>query len=178
MNKKLLFASFCMLLIFTINSCKSSNSQIALNDWSLAWIESYQDSLQSDQDTLLLTQDSLLVEIKDSVTTTVDINSIIQNKDTSATEATFCLGFNPQDSSIYGVGACNRFFGKYKIEKENTISISVSGVTMMTCPNIEAEQSYFNMLNSINSYEIKYNELRFFSNGTLTAKFTPSPKLK
>lgn len=83
----------------------------------------------------------------------------------------FTIGFNAQDSSIFGVGACNRYFGNYEISGKGKIAISIEGVTMMTCPDIDLEQPYFDNLMSADSYKIKNGELMLLSGEAVVATF-------
>ena len=45
------------------------------------------------------------------------------------TDSTACSGF----------AGCNRFFGKYAVDKQGNLSIQLGGTTMMICPEIEFE---------------------------------------
>ena len=67
-------------------------------------------------------------------------------------EDSFTINFVSSDSTINGVGACNRFFGKYELKDDNNISINPGGSTMMACPNIQLEQPYFAMLQEATRY--------------------------
>ena len=70
------------------------------------------------------------------------------------------------DMSVNGVGACNRFFGKYTIDG-GKIKIGPLGATKMMCPDIENEDAFFMMLNQIDTYTIDGNTLMLLKNGEL-----------
>lgn len=84
----------------------------------------------------------------------------------------FAIKFSPNDSTINGVGDCNRFFGKYEI-KGDKIKINMGGATMMMCPNADKEESFFTMLSKVDVYKIKDSVLTFYSNNNESAVFIP-----
>ncbi|MGL5919714.1 MAG: META domain-containing protein, partial [Bacteroidales bacterium] len=58
----------------------------------------------------------------------------------------FTLSFSAADSTISGVGACNRYFGKMKFEKDGEVEINMGGATMMACPGLDLEQAFFKVM--------------------------------
>lgn len=65
-------------------------------------------------------------------------------------------------TSVFGRGGCNGFFGKYETSESDKIAISTLGSTMMLCPNIEFETSYFNMLENVKTYKATADKLELF----------------
>ena len=70
------------------------------------------------------------------------------------------------DMSVNGIGACNRFFGKYTTDG-GRIKIGPIGATKMMCPNIGDEDAFFAMLDKIDAYTIDGNTLMLLCNGEL-----------
>ena len=61
--------------------------------------------------------------------------------------------------TIAGSGGCNRFFGKYTLDKEGSMTIKVSGATLMYCPDMAFEDAYMKALPTVAHYELSANAL-------------------
>ena len=85
----------------------------------------------------------------------------------------FTITFSSKDSTIAGVGACNRFFGKFEVESCEKIDIKMGGSTMMACPNMEFEQPFFQVLEDADAYKFddKFTELKLLKDGKVSAEF-------
>ncbi len=70
------------------------------------------------------------------------------------------------DMSVNGIGACNRFFGKYTASN-GKIKIGPLGSTRMMCPNMADENAFLAMLDKIDTYTIDGNTLMLLKNGEL-----------
>lgn len=83
----------------------------------------------------------------------------------------FTLQFSPQDSLVNGTATCNKYFGRYALFGKKGISIDIIGATMASCPTLEYEHPFFNMLNNINSYQIRGERLFLYENNNQIAIF-------
>lgn len=79
-----------------------------------------------------------------------------------AREDSFTFELLPQESQIAGKGACNRFFGDYKIEKDGMIDLKMGGSTRMACPDMDLEQPFFTMLDEADKYKIENGKLTLY----------------
>ena len=87
--------------------------------------------------------------------------------------------FFAADGSVKGIGACNRFFGTYKVPNPNgVISISDIASTKMTCPDIDLETRFLNTLQDVHLYQLDDKCLYLFVNNKIVAVFEPSAHLK
>lgn len=84
----------------------------------------------------------------------------------------FTIQFMPTEKRIAGVGACNRFFGSYKLEEKNEVDINMGGSTRMACPNMDLEQPFFAMLDEADTYKIKKGKLYLYDDNKEIAVFT------
>lgn len=75
-----------------------------------------------------------------------------------------------EENGLTGVGACNTFFGNYRIGDLDTLVISPMGMTQMACPNIEFEDEFVKMLYEVNTYSIEGNRLSLFNEGVKVAE--------
>ncbi len=92
-------------------------------------------------------------------------------------ENSYMISFVTKDSTINGVGDCNRFFGKYEV-KGDKLSIKMGGSTMMMCPNMDGEQSFFTMLSKVDSYKIKDSTLTLYADKKECGEFVISKEVK
>lgn len=70
-----------------------------------------------------------------------------------------------QENKFSGKGVCNRYFGEY-IQNEKQLKFQKVGSTKMACPNLSVESNYFNLLNLVESFEIKNKQLLLKSKET------------
>ncbi len=77
----------------------------------------------------------------------------------------FEITFN-KDKSVNGIGACNRFFGKYEADG-GKLKIGPLGATKMMCPDMELENAFLQMLDKIDTYTIDGNTLLLLYDGEL-----------
>ncbi len=72
----------------------------------------------------------------------------------SVGETTPFIGFNPQDSTMYGNSSCNRFFGsiRYTVGDAHALSFDNVGSTRMLCHNSPMEQEILAALGSVVSF--------------------------
>ncbi|MGL5980750.1 MAG: copper resistance protein NlpE N-terminal domain-containing protein [Phocaeicola sp.] len=85
----------------------------------------------------------------------------------------FTITFSTKDSTVAGVGACNRFMGKFEVVDSKGIDIKMGRSTRMACPNLELEQPFFQMLDEADSFEFddNFTELKLLKNGKECAEF-------
>lgn len=74
------------------------------------------------------------------------------------------------ENGLNGVGACNTFFGNYKLSEADSILLSPMGMTQMACPNIELEDEFIKMFYEVNTYSIEGNRLSLFNEGVKVAE--------
>ena len=82
----------------------------------------------------------------------------------------FTLEFNAADTMVAGRTNCNRFFGKYEL-KGQKLSFGNLGMTRMACPDMQYEDAFVKMLDEVDGYEIKGEELKFYDDKKLLAEF-------
>ena len=82
------------------------------------------------------------------------------------------------ENGLTGVGACNTFFGNYKLGEVESIMIEPMGMTQMACPNIELEDEFVKMLYEVNTYSIEGNRLSLFNEGEKVAEMEAVAKQK
>lgn len=74
----------------------------------------------------------------------------------------FTLKLNAADTMISGRTNCNRFFGKYHLDGKE-LEFSKMGMTRMACMDMQHETAFVNMLDQVDSYTIKGDELQLFN---------------
>lgn len=74
------------------------------------------------------------------------------------------------ENGLNGVGACNRFFGNYRLGGLDTLELEPMGMTQMACPNMELEDEFVKMLHEVNTYSIEGNRLVLFNEGVKVAE--------
>lgn len=78
-------------------------------------------------------------------------------------------------SAVYGSAGCNRFFGKYTVERDGKISIEPGGSTMMYCPDMNFEDQYLKALPLVTRFSVTNQELTLKSgDGQLQLVYVPA----
>lgn len=90
-------------------------------------------------------------------------------------EELFTLGFNPADSTVFGSGACNRFFGKYLISRAK-IDLRLRGATRMSCPDMDKERNFILILGDADEYIVDEEYLILLQGKKVLATFIPFRK--
>lgn len=80
------------------------------------------------------------------------------------------IQFNEAEKRVNGRGGCNRFFGNYEMDGSKLKFLPL-GATRMACPDLQVENEFFKMLDTVDSYAIKDNTLYFKSKGEIVATF-------
>lgn len=88
--------------------------------------------------------------------------------------------FSLDGESVVGVGACNRFFGGYKMTQSGSFEVGAMGMTRMACPDMELEDAFVRIIDEADSYEIKGNVMILKKGAEILAQFsgesvTPAP---
>ena len=94
----------------------------------------------------------------------------IPAKAIAAEEDFFTLEFNAADTMVAGRTNCNRFFGKYEL-KGQKLEFENLGMTRMACPEMQYEDAFVKLLDEVDGYEIKGEELKFYDDKKLLAEF-------
>lgn len=82
-------------------------------------------------------------------------------------------------TAVYGSAGCNRFFGKYTVERDGKISIQPGGATMMFCPDMNFEDQYLKALPLLNHFAVANQELTLKSkDGHLHLVYIPVDTMK
>lgn len=82
------------------------------------------------------------------------------------------IRFEENENDVHGFTGCNKFFGKYAGNEDNqTLKLSQLGSTKMMCPNIELENKFMRILESVESYRISDDILTLYANGQAVATF-------
>ncbi len=90
----------------------------------------------------------------------------------------YTIDFSKNDTTVSGIGACNRYFGSYALKANNKIKIDIKGATMMACPNLNEEQSYFMMMDSVDAFKIENDTLKFMIHKNVIAQFINAEAFK
>jgi copper homeostasis protein (lipoprotein) len=64
------------------------------------------------------------------------------------------------DNRAYGKGGCNSYFGTYELQDENRLSFSKIASTLMSCPYLEVEDRYKDVLEKTDSYYVNGDTLQ------------------
>lgn len=97
-------------------------------------------------------------------------NGAIPAKAVDAEADFFTLQFSAADTLVSGRTNCNRFFGKYEL-KGQKLEFENLGMTRMACPEMQYEDAFVKMLDEVDGYEIKGEELKFYDDKKLLAEF-------
>ena len=92
----------------------------------------------------------------------------IMGREVTAEGDSFPLLFH-DDGTVTGAGACNRLTATYSTTTSRALKIENLGSTRRYCPNFEAENAYYDMLESVTHYEMDADNMLLLSNGTLVA---------
>lgn len=82
----------------------------------------------------------------------------------------FTLNFSNADTMIYGRTNCNRFFGRYQKQGE-TLRFENMGMTRMACPDMQYEDAFVKMLEEVNGFKIKGDQLMLLNEKKTLATF-------
>ena len=74
-----------------------------------------------------------------------------------------------------GKGDCNVFTAIYRMTSSRELSISDIGSTRRLCPNQEAENAFFDLLETVTHYEMDADIMLLLSNGTLVGMMKALP---
>ena len=83
-----------------------------------------------------------------------------------------------EENGLNGVGACNRFFGNYRIGEQDTLVLAPMGMTQIACENMDLEDAFVKMLYEVNTYSIEGNRLQLFNEGEKVAEMEAVAKEK
>lgn len=92
----------------------------------------------------------------------------IMGRDVTPTGESYTLLFHA-DGTITGVGDCNRLTATYSVTESRALKIENLGATRRLCPDFEAENAYFDMLEGVTHYEMDAANMLLLSDGTLVA---------
>ena len=96
----------------------------------------------------------------------------IMARDVKPEGDSFTLLFHA-DGTVSGAGACNRMTATYSVTESRALKIDNLGSTRRLCPNYEAENEYYDMLEKVTHYEMDAENMLLLSNGTLVAIMHP-----
>ena len=80
------------------------------------------------------------------------------------------IQFDIAEKRVNGRAACNRFFGQFELD-DLKLKFSPVGATRMTCPDLQKETDFFEMLEKVDSFRLKDDVLSFLSKGEVVATF-------
>jgi len=109
-----------------------------------------------------------LTDLESSTWKLLELNGI---KDSTFTVSSFFTMDFKEGNSLFGIGVCNSFFGKYEAGENGAITIDMKGSTMAMCPENNLEQSLSIVLSNIDSFKIKKNKLYLYEGNNNTAIF-------
>ena len=72
-----------------------------------------------------------------------------------------------KDNRLSGVGDCNRLMGSYTANNDGIMKISQVAGTRMMCPEQDQENSFIQMLGSVDSYQMDGPLLILLGNGEM-----------
>lgn len=67
--------------------------------------------------------------------------------------------FKSEDNRIVGSGGCNSFHGSFELKDGNRITLSKIAATKMACPDMNIEDRFFKMLETVDNYNLTENSL-------------------
>lgn len=85
-------------------------------------------------------------------------------------EDAFTLLFSADDMSVGGRTNCNLFFGNYEAI-DGTMAFGEMGMTRMACPDMEYEDAFMRMLESVDGFTIEGDHLSLLGNEKTLATF-------
>lgn len=88
---------------------------------------------------------------------------------TESKDAMF-IQFDIAEKRVNGRAACNRFFGQFELD-DLKLKFSPVGATRMSCPDLQKETEFFEMLEKVDSFRLKDDVLSFLSKGEVVATF-------
>ncbi len=91
---------------------------------------------------------------------------------TDSTDKMF-IQFEIAEKRVNGRAACNRFFGNFELN-DSKLKFSPMGATRMACPDLAKETEFFQMLDKVDSFNLKDNMLSFLSQKEVVATFQKS----
>lgn len=94
---------------------------------------------------------------------------IIEGQDVDSDSYT--INFDAAKGEIYGRALCNNYFGTYKTEGKTGIDIEPRGMTRMTCPGDEKEQTFIDMLGEADEFHFDKDKLILLDDGSVIATF-------
>lgn len=77
------------------------------------------------------------------------------------------------NGTVTGVGDCNRFTATYSVTPTRALRFENLGSTRVYCPNYEAENAFFDMIEGVTHYEMDAENMILLSNGSLVAIMRP-----
>ncbi|MBF0598153.1 META domain-containing protein [Faecalibacter rhinopitheci] len=80
------------------------------------------------------------------------------------------LTIDADEFKVSGYAGCNNFTTTAELNNNN-ITFGNIASTQMLCPNSKTEDSFLHVLDDVNRYEIKGNELYFYKGNMLLLKF-------
>ena len=80
------------------------------------------------------------------------------------------LKFDTSEYKVSGFAGCN-FFDSSIEKNNNLITFSAIKKTEINCPNSNKEKDFFNLLNQVDRFEIKGNELLLYKGKLLLLQF-------
>lgn len=66
-----------------------------------------------------------------------------------------------EDNKVYGNAGCNRFFGTFELKEGGQIVFSQMGATKMACPNMETEDAFLKVLNTVDNFSLSGETMTF-----------------
>lgn len=97
---------------------------------------------------------------------------VLNGKDIKLTDSNseIYIQFNEAEKRVSGRGGCNRFFGNYEMDGDK-LKFSPMGATRMACPDLQTENEFFQMLDTVDTYSIKDGLLSLKSKGNVVSVF-------
>lgn len=80
-----------------------------------------------------------------------------------------------KDAKLYGFDGCNRFFGSYKIDKNEIIFSSLASTKMFCHDTMKSAENFIKAIEKTKGYKIKDGHLNFFDENEISLlKFSPT----
>ena len=67
--------------------------------------------------------------------------------------------FKSEENRITGSGGCNSFHGSFELKDSNRIVLSKIAATKMACPDMDIEDRFFKVLETVDNYNLTENTL-------------------
>ena len=100
----------------------------------------------------------------------------LDGQDVACDPGTFTVVFAPKESSLSGIGACNRIKGPYGATDKRTLRIGPLVTTRRGCPDTERETKFVRLLEATTHYDMDGPLLLLLADGEIRVVLQALPE--